>query len=258
MLSVIRNIPSEIKSDKFNYSNPDVFGPGVWYTMHQLSYACSYQGLSLDVLNSLFAHLKKTIPCRECRMHFSKTISNINDQSDAFNYMFRVHNIVNSRLKHPKPELEIVKRWYETGEVEYSDLINIKHPFDRIGPGCWWLLHSTAMFSTNLFNIIINMYSVSYPCVECRDDIRRQLHAEPLEHIMNSQGDVSEEAFQWIWRYHNMVNARLGKNLKEWKVVHSYFKNDEACDVDCRNEKGKGSIGDKDIKNYRRDISVIG
>lgn len=251
------------ESHNFNYANPDKFGPGLWYVLHSIAYECKQGNVDLKFLNLLFRHISTYLPCMECRNHFSENIREVSDKNEAFSYLFRFHNAVTNRISNerginiPTPKFETVYKWYSEREVEYIDLKGgIKEPFDRIGPGCWWALHSTALHMPSLFNVIIRMFANRYPCKDCRIHINKQLYSNSLESVINlSAKDQNKRIFEWTYSFHNLVNGRLGKKMAIFSEVYDYFSNNKGCEEDCRNTGN--DINNSNGKRIRKNIVVV-
>ena len=90
-------------------SDPDVFGPGTWFTIHTLAYNATTP-LKMDSFIENIKLLAEKLPCKDCREHTLKYIKknplgDYKDIVDKFNRnigMFKwtwlFHNDVNSRL----------------------------------------------------------------------------------------------------------------------------------------------------------------
>jgi len=100
------------------------------------------------------------------------------------------------------------------------------------GPEGWYWLHVTAIQyprdpvladARRAFRRVWD-FVTSLPCAECRE------HA--AGHVVRSPPNLaSSEAFQvWAWRFHNVVNARLGKRLVSYEEYRRLYAG-EICRV---------------------------
>lgn len=98
------------------------------------------------------------------------------------------------------------------------------------GPRAWNWLHVTAINypreptladARRAFRRIWNFVS-NLPCAECRE------HA--VRHVIRSPPTLTDsDALQaWVWRFHNVVNACLGKRLVSYEEYRRLYA-DEIC-----------------------------
>jgi hypothetical protein len=83
------------------------------------------------------------------------------------------------------------------------------------GPKLWKLLHILGYYSARVPEIMkkdakremdwmLSHLETIVPCVECR------LHIEEYRRTVAAPGTLNEVA-EWMWRFHEAVNVRLGK-----------------------------------------------
>jgi hypothetical protein len=91
-------------------SNSRVWGPKIWYIMHQIAYTFIRDKREPNVndkeyLKNFYTSLKELLPCPSCRKHYSLTllkypiIKEYNSGDKIFNWTVRAHNLTNKGLK---------------------------------------------------------------------------------------------------------------------------------------------------------------
>jgi hypothetical protein len=70
---------------------------------------------------------------------------------------------------------------------------------------------------------IVQEYSKSFPCEECREHFNDLLEVHPFQ-IDNV--NTNEDAKVWSWLTHNIVNKRLGKTWESFDIMTQYQKED--------------------------------
>lgn len=106
--------------------SPLIWGPGAWSFLH--SVACTYPVAPTELQKrqyyTFMLALGNVLPCPSCREHYKKMlveqnfcIGHLRDRETFFQFIFHLHNIVNTRLHkadHSTPEhYEAFKRRYE-------------------------------------------------------------------------------------------------------------------------------------------------
>jgi hypothetical protein len=71
---------------------------------------------------------------------------------------------------------------------------------------------------------IIQEYSETFPCEECRHHFNNLLDSHPFQ---VSDIKTNEDAKVWSWLTHNMVNKRLGKTWESFDIMNQYQKEDQ-------------------------------
>jgi hypothetical protein len=93
------------------------WGPATWAFLHTYSFAYPEQPSDADKQHalSLLHTVQRSLPCHECRNHFSKTLTEFQpnlESRDAFSrWLVDVHNRVNVRLGKPEKRYEDVRTW---------------------------------------------------------------------------------------------------------------------------------------------------
>ena len=95
-----------------------VWGPGLWRTLHTSAAMVGNQPLDTHAFCELLHNLEKTIPCPECRTHFSAYLKSyppvtyIRSAVSASRYMWHCHNQVNVMLNKPEFPASAIFRCY--------------------------------------------------------------------------------------------------------------------------------------------------
>ena len=105
------------------------------------------------------------------------------------------------------------------------------------GPGIWFDFHTMATLSLTNETIDIYIDHVKsiidrLPCMKCRRDAQKYFDNDhPSKYKKTTNG-----MFYWSWKFHNTVNAKLGKPLLDWDTgINMYFGDDDSgvCSLDC-------------------------
>uniref|UniRef100_A0A6C0J8G0 thiol oxidase n=1 Tax=viral metagenome TaxID=1070528 RepID=A0A6C0J8G0_9ZZZZ len=91
------------------------------------------------------------------------------------------------------------------------------------GPKMWYLIHTFAgkysfIHSQNYITFIKTLSNLM-PCFNCRLHFKKILKEHPVEQHMHSK----HKLLYWTFVVHNIVNERLGKKLKKYSPVESYY-----------------------------------
>lgn len=88
-----------LKDEKF--ADPNYLGPGIWWTLHTIS----FMNLHDDLFLKIFKNTIDNLPCKKCRQHANEWYKNNNfdiyKASENYSqriYTFNFHNEVNRRL----------------------------------------------------------------------------------------------------------------------------------------------------------------
>lgn len=94
------------------------------------------------------------------------------------------------------------------------------------GPGYWAAMHidsfnaRTYEKKITVANTIARLIT-KFPCEKCRRHATEYSTHHPLIHAINDGDELS--LFKWVWKFHNNVNQRIGKQiinfedaLKKW------------------------------------------
>lgn len=90
--------------------DPDSWGPGLWRFLHcaTLSYPDNPTTDDMENMYSLFTSLESTLPCSECRAHYSDhilrsplTVRILSSRRRLVRWLIDIHNEVNQTLGKP-------------------------------------------------------------------------------------------------------------------------------------------------------------
>lgn len=83
---------------------PQYFGPGMWYSLHEMAYMADNGEISRDSFLDYVKMLSIKFPCKKCRTHFAKMLdSHPIPGDDLFGWTVDRHNEVNTRLNRYVP-----------------------------------------------------------------------------------------------------------------------------------------------------------
>lgn len=116
-----------------------VWGPGVWFSLHCISFGFPVQPTSQQKRDYAFLlkSLALTLPCPACSAHFQQLldqtmfIKHFANRATFTRYVYDLHRAVNDRLGKPSPSFEDVCKKYErirvdSGDVEGHSVIQLK------------------------------------------------------------------------------------------------------------------------------------
>lgn len=89
-------------------------------------------------------------------------------------------------------------------------------------PGLWHALHLAGAHAVDesgmrFFKRLVDIYCKSFPCVKCREHLRKFRDNHPLTQYVSMKENGREVGMaQWTWLLHNSVNRRLGKPEMSW------------------------------------------
>lgn len=94
-----------------NSSNPEVWGPGFWFSLHNgaLQYPDLPAPLWKERMKNFIVGIPVMLPCEKCSQHASAYIESqyqnldeiVKNKQNLFNFFCNFHNIVNERLNKP-------------------------------------------------------------------------------------------------------------------------------------------------------------
>jgi len=121
-------------------------------------------------------------------------------------------------------------------------MVEVDHKNDvsdptKFGPGMWYTIHITALkLGQDLFIDWIRITLNSIPCLKCRNHAIEYLdenNPTKFRDIYNSNGELIG-MFQWTWKFHNDVNARLSKKIYDFDEIYRMYSSDSAlCSDKC-------------------------
>lgn len=102
------------------------------------------------------------------------------------------------------------------------------------GPHVWATMHTLALRADaereNLaFGNFLNSLHFLLPCNRCKDDYSK--------YIANNGYPLTNEAFAWTVKFHNHVNAKLGKNFSMTVDDARSMWFSDSCSYSCKQDK---------------------
>ena len=161
-----------------SFTEAKVWGPYVWYFMHQFTFRLSQTNSpfplrTLKLLNSFFVYIKDLLPCPSCQIHYGQTLSKYPPLSyftsgiGAAKWAVLAHNLANKGLKKKEiPYPKAVDMYTKKGGIHYI------------------LNHSKLSTFINVILVkskdkpLINRKKVAetiahlYPCLKCREKFK--------------------------------------------------------------------------------------
>lgn len=118
--------------DKLPSSDPKVFGPGMWYVIHNTALKMGEETFSDWIYITL-----SSIPCLKCRTHAMEYLKqnpldlfkDVYDEEDGelvgmFKWSWNFHNTVNQKLKKSTLDYRTAYRMYRNESICSSDCGN--------------------------------------------------------------------------------------------------------------------------------------
>jgi hypothetical protein len=112
---LVKNIPVSVlmewESSKSNTSEPEVWGPAFWFTLHNgaSKYPINASPIVVERMKGFILGIPVMIPCEICKEHATSHIENnynnldkiCSTRENLFNFFVDFHNFVNKRYKKP-------------------------------------------------------------------------------------------------------------------------------------------------------------
>jgi hypothetical protein len=118
-----------------------------------------------------------------------------------------------------------------------------------MGPGTWDLLHRLAFKAKTSklekeFIDTMKEACYGFNCLQCREHCTDYIKNNPLEEYTDSFIIIDNKKmklglFIWTWKFHNSVNARLGKPIMSWDTAYNLYSGSEnlVCTKTCMHAK---------------------
>ena len=112
------------KQDKNTTQSPEVFGPAMWFTLHNGAAHLPdvISPISLSRIKASIDGIPEIVPCTECSEHARafieknrQRINNMKSGDDIFKFYVDFHNYVNEKLKKPLMSYEAAYAIYKGG-----------------------------------------------------------------------------------------------------------------------------------------------
>jgi len=94
---------------------------------------------------------------------------------------------------------------------------------EKLGSGCWWLLHTHAFEKSPFFPDLVKSTAKVFFCPEkCKPHFLSYLKNNPVPSNSNNW-------FDWTVDFHNDVNRRIGKPIVSRTQAYEMYSNPETC-----------------------------
>lgn len=99
------------------------------------------------------------------------------------------------------------------------------------GPKLWYVMHTFSFFypvyptinDLSNYKTFYENLAHTIPCRVCKDHYKLLLMEDPIDSHLNSRDDL----MRWVWKIHNKVNERLGKDQIPFaeldKILHKDY-----------------------------------
>jgi hypothetical protein len=112
---------------------------------------------------------------------------------------------------------------------------------NKFGPGIWYWIHKKALISRDQERITSYLQDIrdiceNFPCMNCSEHCKRVLKVFPPEDFLDHKVKEYEEVpslFIWSWRFHNMVNKRLGKKEMPLELAVKLYRTETCQEEIC-------------------------
>lgn len=124
---------------------------------------------------------------------------------------------------------------------EYKDHTDPKY----VGPGTWNVAHRQAYRARTRkqqleFIVFMKEICTGFPCHICRGHCTEYIKNHPMEEYVGMLVEVNGQRvalglFVWTWKFHNAVNARIGKPIMAWETAYNLYSDKEnlVCSKNC-------------------------
>ena len=122
-------------SDVGSSVSPDIFGPAMWFTLHNgvISYPNQPTEFIKNGMKQLLVNLPLLVPCLSCKEHFYAFIrtANLNDavssKEKLFKFIVDIHNYVNRRYGKREYTLDEAKKLYGFNDPMKGSMVRINY-----------------------------------------------------------------------------------------------------------------------------------
>jgi hypothetical protein len=113
-----------------NTSQPDVFGPAFWFTLHNGAsrYPVEASPFQAEKMKGFIRGIPVMLPCEKCSTHAQSYIESnnkldeiVSGRENLFKFFWEFHNYVNKRYGKKEPTLEEAKSMF-AGKVKVTSL----------------------------------------------------------------------------------------------------------------------------------------
>lgn len=113
--------------------------------------------------------------------------------------------------------------------TDYKDHTDPKY----IGPGKWHDIHQLAWraqdkVGKDMFKTFMTNTCENFPCSTCKTHCIEYMQNHPMKNYEDVLVEVGTEhlslgLFVWAWKFHNSVNAKLGKPQMSWNTCYNMY-----------------------------------
>ena len=101
--------------------DPNIWGPKMWFSLHSITFTYPFRPDSeqKERFKNFFKSLEYILPCKICRVHYSKNIrkhpieNNLKDRKSLVYWLIDIHNMVNQVNNKRKYSYDEVMKIYE-------------------------------------------------------------------------------------------------------------------------------------------------
>ena len=156
---------------------------------------------------------------------------------------------------HVKGPIYVKDLISETGATailsDYKDTTDPKY----IGPGTWDVIHRRAFKAQTreqqiAFISFMKDICYGFPCSVCRGHCTEHIKNHPMEEYLGILINIESKQialgmFVWSWKFHNAVNARIGKPIMSWETAYNLYVDGESpvCSKNCLAAGDKSAHG---------------
>lgn len=100
------------------------------------------------------------------------------------------------------------------------------------GPGYWSAMHIDSFNAKTYEQKITSANTIArlittFPCGKCRKHATEYASHHPLIHPINDGEQLS--LFRWVWKFHNTVNERIGKQTISFEDAVKKWGDESIC-----------------------------
>jgi hypothetical protein len=152
---------------------------------------------------------------------------------------------------------------------DYKDYTDPKY----IGPGTWDVIHRVAFKARThdeqlKFIELMKTICYGFHCTICKDHCTEYIKNHPMEEYLDILVEINSEKiglglFVWSWKFHNSVNARIGKPIMNWDTAYNIYGESGAliCSKNCmeaeNNQEENSNITKTQKINDRSDLNTV-
>jgi len=123
-----------------NSSRPEVWGPGLWFSLHNgaLNYPTEPSPLWKERMKNFILGIPVMLPCEKCSLHASAYIESqytnldeiVKNRDSIFAFFCNFHNLINERINKPtmslKDAYELYNNNFNVTQIDIKSIENVK------------------------------------------------------------------------------------------------------------------------------------